>query len=95
MLFAVGLKAQCTIVIDKLDEIIAMGREVVLNCVGLSRGGIACLYLCQMAAKYGSAVTINMCLFDPVPGNLLTTSRQTIHKFGDKDYISLFPAGTN
>ena len=75
MLFGVGLKAQCSVVTQRLDILLALKRPVVLNCVGLSRGGIACLYLCQMAAMYNDAVTVNMLLFDPVPGNLLTTSR--------------------
>ena len=75
MLFAAGLKAQCSLVIERVKGLIELGKILVVNCVGLSRGGIACLYLCQMLADYPDTVSVNMCLFDPVPGNLLTTSR--------------------
>lgn len=75
LIFGVGMKAKCKVVMDRLAEILAKKRPVVLNCIGLSRGGIACLYLCQMTADLGDALTINLCLFDPVPGNLLTTAR--------------------
>ena len=40
-----------------------------INAVGLSRGACACLLLCQRLAAWPDAVTVNLFLYDPVPGN--------------------------
>jgi hypothetical protein len=52
--------------------------SLVVNIVGLSRGGIAVLYLVQLIHKRISDINklqINLLLFDPVPGNLIWSSR--------------------
>ena len=47
---------------------------LLVNVVGLSRGGIAALYLAQVLGQ-DLRLRLNLCLFDPVPGNLLTSAR--------------------
>ena len=77
VVFATGLVEQCTEVCKAIDSMLATAYDAVtLNVVGLSRGGIAAIYLAQMVGHYSSGVlTVNLLLFDPVPGNLITTSR--------------------
>ena len=97
-LFAVGLKRQCRAVVSYIDFIIdhfvnkALKEarvKIKLNVVGLSRGGIAAMFLCQLlsnsrrgkaykrnTSRYDpSFLSINALLFDPVPGNLVSTSK--------------------
>jgi len=79
-LFAKGLDKQCDQVRRQLDAFLGervpsgqLQRPVRVNVVGLSRGGIACLYLAQRLADLTpSQCKLCMLLFDPVPGNLLT-----------------------
>mmetsp|Transcript_17015 Transcript_17015/g.28380 ORF Transcript_17015/g.28380 Transcript_17015/m.28380 type:complete len:391 (+) Transcript_17015:83-1255(+) len=50
--------------------------KVNLNVVGLSRGGIAAIQLAQMLHYIPvELLQINLLLFDPVPGNLITSSK--------------------
>lgn len=51
-------------------------NKVVLNVVGLSRGGIAAIQLAKTLAHIPpERLQINLMLFDPVPGNLITSSK--------------------
>lgn len=48
-LFAAGLKKQCQVVVNRIIELLATGdKSVRVNVLGLSRGGIAAMYLAQM-----------------------------------------------
>lgn len=53
--------------------------ELIVNIVGLSRGGIAVIYLTQLLHQMLSTdlhrLQINLLLFDPVPGNLIWTTK--------------------
>jgi hypothetical protein len=71
VLFAQGLGNQCDEVVSKVDDIISKDKRVTLNCLGLSRGGIACLMLSRKLHKHRN-VDVNLLLFDPVPGNSIT-----------------------
>eukprot|EP01127_Copromyxa_protea_P000636 TRINITY_DN1053_c0_g1_i3.p1 TRINITY_DN1053_c0_g1~~TRINITY_DN1053_c0_g1_i3.p1 ORF type:complete len:334 (-),score=30.75 TRINITY_DN1053_c0_g1_i3:58-1059(-) len=74
-LFGAGLSTQCDEVVENLDKIIAAGHKVKINCLGLSRGGMGVLMLVKRLARYPpTLVTMNCLLFDPVPGNLITSS---------------------
>ena len=47
-----------------------------INVVGLSRGGIAAIKLAQLLSYIPSnQLEMNLLLFDPVPGNLISTTR--------------------
>lgn len=78
MLFATGLRGQCSQVRGYLQSLMqssATGYEKInVNCVGSSRGGIAGLYLAQELAPFKDAVELNLLLLDPVPGNGITSS---------------------
>ncbi len=73
-IFGSGLEAQCKKVIDCVHALMTQGKKVKLEITGASRGGIAGLML---AKKLGgidpSILTSRLRLFDPVPGNLVTT----------------------
>ena len=79
VLFANGLDEQCQVVVEivqKMNECQAgsttTGVHVV--AVGLSRGGIACMKLARALSKFPeSQVTVSTLLFDPVPGNAVST----------------------
>jgi len=75
-LFAHGLRDQVAIVRGYMDAFVSAGHSVVVNFVGLSRGGIGGLYLAQELASFSvEQVLVNLLLFDPVPGNLIWMSR--------------------
>eukprot|EP01062_Namystynia_karyoxenos_P027644 TRINITY_DN21158_c0_g1_i1.p1 TRINITY_DN21158_c0_g1~~TRINITY_DN21158_c0_g1_i1.p1 ORF type:complete len:436 (+),score=71.66 TRINITY_DN21158_c0_g1_i1:137-1444(+) len=96
-LFACGLRKQCALVRSHVDGLVTQrwGRglrpplaegeaaaPLTVNAVGLSRGGIACLYLAQALAHYPrSSVELSICMIDPVPGNLLATAQLDICRF--------------
>lgn len=73
-IFAAGLRSQARKVVEVVDSLL-LTNHVTVNILGLSRGGVGAMYLCQMLAKKGSLLTVNACLFDPVPGSLITTSK--------------------
>jgi hypothetical protein len=73
-IFGHGLKLQCRRAVARITEICACGLRVRLICLGLSRGAIAAMFLAQMVAEF-SDVTVRLCLFDPVPGNLINTAK--------------------
>jgi hypothetical protein len=89
VIFANGLWSQCEEVISHLQYILSSLDTVsstssstpcslIVNIVGLSRGGIAVLYLVQLIHKKISDINklqINLLLFDPVPGNLIWSSK--------------------
>jgi len=79
MVFAYGLQEQCDKVKDVVSVLVQNHYKVILNCFGLSRGGIACLMLAQMLSDIPkSQLEMNILLFDPVPGNLITSSKLDI-----------------
>jgi pimeloyl-ACP methyl ester carboxylesterase len=45
-----------------------------VNVFGFSRGACSALMLAQMLAAFDSTLVLNLCLFDPVPGNLVCSS---------------------
>lgn len=72
-LFAHGLKGEVKRVVAVLAKLRSTGHHVTLNVLGLSRGGCA-VYLLMKALPRDDDVTVNTCVFDPVPGNLITSS---------------------
>lgn len=77
LIFAIGLNKQCEEISSYIHYIlIETNYSLTLNIIGLSRGGIACLLLIKELNKYiTNKLIINILLFDPVPGNLITTSK--------------------
>lgn len=76
VVFASGLRGQCQVVRQHLEAFLGNDLTLVLNFVGLSRGGIGGVYLAQELADMDpERVRLNMLLFDPVPGNFITISR--------------------
>lgn len=65
VIFAHGLGSQTSRVVSKVDEILSHNRRITLNCLGLSRGGIACLMLANKLCEH-QHIDINLLLFDPV-----------------------------
>lgn len=82
-IWAFGLSDQCKRAVSRVQDLLqhkgAPHRLLIINALGLSRGGIAALMLAQALSKVEgdllSRVSLNLCLFDPVPGNLITTSK--------------------
>mmetsp|Transcript_39294 Transcript_39294/g.87832 ORF Transcript_39294/g.87832 Transcript_39294/m.87832 type:complete len:377 (+) Transcript_39294:47-1177(+) len=80
---AKGLRKQCRAVRRQVDSLVAelaAGHAnppaLRVNAVGLSRGGVACLYLAQALADLPMSVCeLSLLLFDPVPGDLLTIAQ--------------------
>ena len=80
---AKGLRRQCQAVRRQVDSLIAElsasyrpPPPLRVNAVGLSRGGVACLYLAQALADLEmSTCELSLLLFDPVPGDLLTVAQ--------------------
>lgn len=88
VLFATGLLTQCNQAVQRIQEILSATAtsspsttsavDLIVNIVGLSRGGIAVIYLTQLLHKRISDINklqINLLLFDPVPGNLIWTTK--------------------
>jgi hypothetical protein len=72
-IFAAGLNSQCNEVVEKCEKILEQkNKRITLNVLGLSRGGIACLILANKLYNYRD-IDINLFLFDPVPGNSITS----------------------
>eukprot|EP00316_Scyphosphaera_apsteinii_P005590 CAMPEP_0119339464 /NCGR_PEP_ID=MMETSP1333-20130426/98306_1 /TAXON_ID=418940 /ORGANISM="Scyphosphaera apsteinii, Strain RCC1455" /LENGTH=259 /DNA_ID=CAMNT_0007350979 /DNA_START=48 /DNA_END=824 /DNA_ORIENTATION=+ len=76
-IFAVGLQEQCETVMARVRTLLNhYGCTVRLVCLGLSRGGIGGLMLAKQATHAdGERLHVSLCLFDPVPGNLICTAR--------------------
>jgi hypothetical protein len=73
--FAAGLGAQCRQVVDRVHSLLSGRFFVALNVLGLSRGGMAAMKLVGLLAAADPArVSMAVCLFDPVPGNLIATA---------------------
>src|SRR3990167_3477339 len=76
LIFGTGLEEQCKQVVDTVIALLKQGKRVVLNGYGHSRGAIACLLLAKMLGNFDKdLVEVNLTLMDPVPGNLLITSK--------------------
>ena len=74
-IFAAGLDDQCDQVVFRVNQLLEHNRKVRLNLLGLSRGGMACLLLIKKLSSIPrSVLEVNAVIFDPVPGNGLTTS---------------------
>jgi len=75
-IFATGLKEQCELVEKAVSYFIDQGFKVTLNCLGLSRGGMATIMLTKMLATIPKIhLEMNILLFDPVPGNLILSGK--------------------
>ena len=74
-LFAEGLREQCAEISKRIAQLSAVWRRVRVNALGLSRGGIACIFLAQALAEVECAdqLDLTMLLYDPVPGDLVWT----------------------
>jgi len=84
-IWASGLAEQCATVCHRVQALLRLlaPAPLAVNCVGLSRGGIAALSLAQaLGALPRRQLRLRLCLFDPVPGNWycdpckLTVARQ-------------------
>ena len=76
MLFAHGLRSQCTEVANRVRDFLAVGRSVQVNLFGLSRGAIGCMYAIQdLGSMDPERVRVHAILFDPVPGHQVCTSK--------------------
>ena len=77
-IWAYGLATHCDAVCARVEELLAHGPLRVV-CLGLSRGGIGALMLAKRFAQRFRAdppgIELHLCLFDPVPGNLVSTVR--------------------
>lgn len=83
-LFGAGLDFQCETVVwfikslpkDKMSKI-------VINTVGFSRGGLACILLAQKIEYEFKELDIhvNLMLIDPIPGNLITLAKFDLFGF--------------
>ena len=79
-LFATGLKRQADRVVRVIQRLRQdLGPTVRVNVLGLSRGGMASLYLCQALERAKDLcgpqdVDLRLLLFDPVPGNQVSLS---------------------
>jgi len=84
VLFAAGLDSQCDSVCTVVEAMLnkkstttpsSLTKTTVrVVAVGLSRGGIACMKLALKLAKFTKDnVCVSMLLFDPVPGNAVST----------------------
>ena len=73
-LFASGLREETEKVRTVVKALIEAGHTVECNCIGLSRGGIASIFVAQELSNVsGEHLSLNLLLFDPVPGNLVST----------------------
>lgn len=79
VIWAFGLGPQCDAVVQRAKAILDAHPPVMLrlNVLGLSRGGIAALMLAQRCAKLEGLerLSLSLCLYDPVPGNLVVTTK--------------------
>ena len=82
-IFATGLTEQCQVVVNLIARnLLGKFRYITVNAIGLSRGGIAVLYLAKMIRKLEAPnIGMNLLLFDPVPGNLIYPSALDIFGF--------------
>lgn len=71
LLFAAGLRSQTRWVKRRIEQILQVyGSPVRCNVLGLSRGGVAAIFLGQACEEFKkSQVELNLLLFDPVPGD--------------------------
>lgn len=82
LIFASGLKDQCCEIIHYAGLLINLYEKLQVNAVGLSRGGIAVLYLAQELSVFNPEVLrLNLLAFDPVPGNLISSGWLDIFGF--------------
>jgi len=78
-IFATGLEDQCNLVAKTIKIFLELGYKIKLNCLGLSRGGMAVLILIKLLGHRTKAeLEINALLFDPVPGNLIISGKLDI-----------------
>jgi hypothetical protein len=83
VIFATGLVDQCKVVVSNIERyMLQQFDSITINAIGLSRGGIAVIYLAKMISKLrASKIKMNLLLFDPVPGNLVGPSLFDIFSF--------------
>lgn len=81
VIWAFGLASQCDRIMVRIQTILASKRTrpLCVTALGLSRGGIGALMLAQrlgaLAEGSRNRLRLSLCLFDPVPGNLVNTVR--------------------
>lgn len=80
VIWAVGLSSQCNCIMARLTDILhSRARQLRVTVLGLSRGAIGALMLAQRMAllseQHQQRLHVSLCLYDPVPGNLVTTVR--------------------
>ncbi|KAJ1462273.1 hypothetical protein M885DRAFT_506446 [Pelagophyceae sp. CCMP2097] len=71
LLFGAGLRDQAAVVAERIHAVLKVRPSVVVNVLGLSRGGIGGIFLAQALAtsEAQERIALNMLLFDPVPGD--------------------------
>ena len=100
LIFGAGLDDQCDIVRARLMELISVHRcKVVLNLLGLSRGGVACFKLMSKLLKFDpETLDVHLLSFDPVPGNFVASAKLDIfgitHAWGNMN-LSKMPVLTS
>mmetsp|Transcript_51978 Transcript_51978/g.113990 ORF Transcript_51978/g.113990 Transcript_51978/m.113990 type:complete len:337 (+) Transcript_51978:19-1029(+) len=74
-IWGTGLEDQCKEVLTRVQQLLERGT-LRINALGLSRGGVAVILLAQMLPQDVpvSGLQLNALLFDPVPGNLVSTA---------------------
>lgn len=76
MLFGTGTDIQAKQVADRVITLLKEDKRVIVNAYGLSRGAVSCLLLAKMLGHFDQdLVEVNLALMDPVPGNLVTSSK--------------------
>ena len=68
VIFAHGLDEQVELAVLRIRQLLTWHTKLVVNAVGLSRGACAVLMLAQQTVPLAAALTLNVWLFDPVPG---------------------------
>lgn len=75
-IWAVGLGSQCQVVVARVQWLLQTRRHVTVVALGLSRGGVAALMLAKRLGGFDpERLSVQLCAFDPVPGNLVCASR--------------------
>jgi len=75
-IWTVGLSTQCALVVSRVRMLLETRRHVSVVVLGLSRGGIAAFILAKRLANFDpDRLSVQICAFDPVPGNLVCISR--------------------
>lgn len=81
-IFGFGLSYQCDSVVERIKTLLEFNMNVVVNVFGLSRGAVAGIILAKsMDELPEKRVSLNLLLFDPVPGNSIASSSWDLFGF--------------